>query len=187
MNKDKKGKRRTLRVPTELQRMVRHIEPAAFRQPLTHSQETDLKTIRDDFRPDAPFNCLFAGECGTDKSMAAEVLARELHLDLLRIDLSAVVSKYIAETEKNLGRIFDIAEDGGYILFFDEADALFISRSEVKDSHDRYANSEINYLLQRMEGYHGPTILATNMKGNLDAAVLRRFRYVIDFPDPAPR
>jgi SpoVK/Ycf46/Vps4 family AAA+-type ATPase len=182
MNKDKRGKRRTLRVPTELQRMIRHIEPAAFRQPLTHSQETDLKTIRDEFRPDTPFNCLFAGECGADKSMAAEVLARELDLDLLRIDLSAVVSKYIAETQKNLGRIFAMAEDGGYILFFDEADALFVSRSEVKNSHDRYANSEIHYLLQRMEGYHGPTILATNMKCNLDAALLRRFRYVIDFP-----
>ena len=183
MNKDKRGKRRTLRVPTELQRMVRHIEPAAIRQRLTHSQETNLKTICDGFRPDAPFICLFAGECATDKSMAAEVLARELDLDLLRIDLSAVVSKYIGETEKNLGRIFAIAGDSGYILFFDEADALFGSRTEVKDSHDRYANSEIHYLLQRMEGYHGPTILATSMKPNLDAAFVRRFRYVIDFPD----
>ena len=96
-------------------------------------------------------SALFAGDSGTGKTMAAEVIANELGLDLYRIDLSAVVSKYIGETEKNLRRLFDAAEDGGAILFFDEADALFGKRSEVKDSHDRYANIEINYLLQRME------------------------------------
>ena len=99
-------------------------------------------------------SALFAGESGTGKTMAAEVIANDLRLNLYRIDLSAVVSKYIGETEKNLRRLFDAAEDGGAILFFDEADALFGKRSEVKDSHDRYANIEINYLLQRMEAYH---------------------------------
>ena len=100
----------------------------------------------------------------------------------MRIDLAAVVSKYIGETEKNLRCVFDASEDGGVILFFDEADALFGKRSEVKDSHDRYANIEINYLLQRMESYHGLAILATNKKHAVDAAFLRRFRYIIDFP-----
>jgi SpoVK/Ycf46/Vps4 family AAA+-type ATPase len=127
---------------------------------------------------------LFAGDSGTGKTMAAEVIANELELDLYRIDLSAVVNKYIGETEKNLRRVFDAAEEGGAILFFDEADALFGKRSEVKDSHDRYANVEINYLLQRIESYHGLAILATNMKSALDTAFLRRLRFVINFPYP---
>jgi len=127
---------------------------------------------------------LFAGESGTGKTMAAEVLANDLRLNLYRIDLSQVVSKYIGETEKNLRQLFDAAEDGGAILFFDEADALFGKRSEVKDSHDRYANIEINYLLQRMEAYRGLAILATNMKSALDAAFMRRLRFVINFPFP---
>jgi ATPase family associated with various cellular activities (AAA) len=129
-------------------------------------------------------SALFAGESGTGKTMAAEVLANHLRLNLYRIDLSAVVSKYIGETEKNLRRLFDAAEDGGAILFFDEADALFGKRSEVKDSHDRFANIEINYLLQRMEAYRGLAILATNMKSALDAAFLRRLRFVVNFPFP---
>jgi SpoVK/Ycf46/Vps4 family AAA+-type ATPase len=129
---------------------------------------------------------LFTGEPGTGKTMAAEVIARELDLLLYKIDLSAVVSKYIGETEKSLRRLFDAAEDGGAILFFDEADALFGKRSEVKDSHDRYANIEINYLLQRMEAYRGLAILATNMKGALDNAFLRRLRFVVNFPFPGP-
>ena len=116
--------------------------------------------------------------------MAAEVIAHALGLSLYRIDLSAVVSKYIGETEKNLRRLFDAAEDGGAILFFDEADALFGKRSEVKDSHDRYANIEINYLLQRLESFHGLAILATNQKGALDSAFLRRLRFVVNFPFP---
>ena len=128
---------------------------------------------------------LFAGESGTGKTMAAEVLANALVLMLYRIDLSAVVSKYIGETEKNLRKLFDAAEDGGAILFFDEADALFGKRSEVKDSHDRYANIEINYLLQRMEAYQGLAILATNMKGALDPAFMRRLRFIVSFPFPA--
>jgi ATPase family associated with various cellular activities (AAA) len=128
---------------------------------------------------------LFAGDSGTGKTMAAEVLASALQLDLFRIDLATVVSKYIGETEKNLRALFDAAESGGSILFFDEADALFGRRSEVKDSHDRYANIEIDYLLQRMESYRGLAILATNMKDAIDTAFLRRLRFVVDFPFPS--
>ena len=127
---------------------------------------------------------LFAGESGTGKTMAAEVIANALRLDLYRIDLSAVVNKYIGETEKNLRRLFDAADDSGAILFFDEADSLFGKRTEVKDSHDRYANLEVNYLLQRMESYRGLAILATNLKSSLDQAFLRRLRFVVNFPVP---
>ena len=129
-------------------------------------------------------SALFAGASGTGKTMAAEVLAGELRLDLYHIDLSQVVSKYIGETEKNLRRVFDAAEEGGAILLFDEADALFGKRSEVKDSHDRYANVEISYLLQRMEAYRGVAILTTNMKSALDPAFMRRIRFVVQFPFP---
>ena len=129
-------------------------------------------------------SALFAGASGTGKTMAAEVLAQALKLDLYRIDLSAVVSKYIGETEKNLGRVFDAAESGSVILLFDEADALFGKRSEVKDSHDRYANMEVSYLLQRMETYQGLALLTTNLKETLDTAFLRRIRFVIKFPFP---
>jgi hypothetical protein len=129
-------------------------------------------------------SALFTGPSGTGKTMAAEVLASDLRLDLFRIDLSGVVSKYIGETEKNLRRVFDAAEEGGAVLFFDEADALFGKRSEVKDSHDRYANIEVNYLLQRMEAYRGMAVLATNQKGALDPAFLRRIRFVVSFPFP---
>lgn len=127
---------------------------------------------------------LFAGESGTGKTMAAQVLARDLGLDLFRIDLATVVSKYIGETEKNLDRIFSAAEGSNAILFFDEADALFGKRSEVSDSHDRYANIEVAYLLQKMEAYSGAVILATNFRHNIDDAFLRRLDFVIDFPFP---
>ena len=127
---------------------------------------------------------LFAGVSGTGKTMASEVLANDLQLDLYRIDLSQVVSKYIGETEKNLRRVFDAAEGGGVILLFDEADALFGRRSEVKDSHDRYANIEISYLLQRMEEYRGLAILTSNQRGALDHAFLRRLRFIVEFPFP---
>ena len=127
---------------------------------------------------------LFAGESGTGKTMAAQVLARDLGLELFRIDLATVVSKYIGETEKNLDRIFGAAEGSNAILFFDEADALFGKRSEVSDSHDRYANIEVAYLLQKMEGYSGAVILATNFRHNIDEAFLRRLDFVIDFPFP---
>jgi hypothetical protein len=129
-------------------------------------------------------SALFAGESGTGKTMAAEVLANELHLDLYRIDLASTVSKYIGETEKNLRRVFDAAEDSGAILLFDEADALFGKRSEVTNSHDRYANIEVSYLLQRMEAYRGLAILTTNLKSALDPAFSRRLRFVLQFPFP---
>jgi SpoVK/Ycf46/Vps4 family AAA+-type ATPase len=129
-------------------------------------------------------SALFVGESGTGKTMAAEVLARELRLDLYRIDLASVVSKYIGETEKNLRQLFDAAEGSGAILLFDEADALFGRRSEVRDSHDRYANVEVSYLLQRMEAYRGLAILTTNMRQALDPAFLRRIRFIVTFPHP---
>jgi hypothetical protein len=127
---------------------------------------------------------LFSGQSGTGKTLAAEVIARALDVDLYCIDLSSVVSKYIGETEKNLRRVFDAAEQGGAVLLFDEADALFGKRSEVRDSHDRYANIEVSYLLQRMESYRGLAILTTNMKGSLDTAFLRRLRFIVQFPFP---
>jgi hypothetical protein len=129
-------------------------------------------------------SALFSGPSGTGKTLAAEVLAAELRLDLYRIDLSAVVSKYIGETEKNLKQVFDAAEAGGCLLLFDEADALFGKRAEVKDSHDRYANIEVGYLLQRMESFLGLAILTTNMKSSLDKSFQRRLRFAVDFPFP---
>jgi AAA+ superfamily predicted ATPase len=129
-------------------------------------------------------NILFSGPSGTGKTMAAEIMARELELELYKIDLSMVVSKYIGETEKNLSRIFQEAQHSNAILFFDEADALFGKRSEVKDAHDRYANIEIAYLLQRMDEYEGVVILATNLRNNMDDAFTRRMHASIDFPIP---
>ncbi len=164
-------------------------ETASLREIATHARRRAL--VHDDWGFSRRMNrglglsALFAGESGTGKTMAAEVIANELKLNLYRIDLSAVVSKYIGETEKNLRQLFDAAEDGGTILFFDEADALFGKRSEVKDSHDRYANIEINYLLQRMEAYAGLAILATNLKNSLDTAFLRRLRFILQFPFPS--
>jgi hypothetical protein len=127
---------------------------------------------------------LFSGPPGTGKTMAAEVIAKDLELDLYKIDLSTIVSKYIGETEKNLEKIFNEAESSNAILFFDEADAIFGKRSEVKDAHDRYANIEVSYLLQRMERYNGVTILATNLRANLDEAFSRRLQFAVDFPFP---
>jgi ATP-dependent 26S proteasome regulatory subunit len=129
-------------------------------------------------------NALFAGPSGTGKTMAAGIIANELKLDMYKIDLSAVVSKYIGETEKNLKEIFDEAETSNTILFFDEADALFGKRSEVRDAHDRYANIEISYLLQKMEEYEGIVILATNLHKNMDEAFVRRMHFVVEFPSP---
>ncbi|HET6443768.1 MAG TPA: AAA family ATPase [candidate division Zixibacteria bacterium] len=129
-------------------------------------------------------NGLFAGESGTGKTMAADIMAGQLGQDLYKIDLSMMVSKYIGETEKNLNRVFTEAQTSNAILFFDEADAIFGKRSEVKDSHDRYANIEISYLLQRMEAYDGVVILATNLRANLDDAFTRRLHFIVEFPFP---
>jgi SpoVK/Ycf46/Vps4 family AAA+-type ATPase len=129
---------------------------------------------------------LFSGLSGTGKTMAASVLARDLNLELYKIDLASVVSKYVGETEKNLNRIFDEAEYSSAVLFFDEADALFGKRSEVKDAHDRYANIEVAFLLQRMEQFSGLAILATNISRNIDSAFVRRIQHVVEFPFPDP-
>ena len=129
---------------------------------------------------------LFAGPSGTGKTMAAQVLARSLGMELYRVDLSGVVNKYIGETEKRLKRVFDACERANVVLFFDEADALFGQRTQVKDAHDRFANIEIDYLLQRMEQFDGLAILATNRKGDLDQAFLRRVRFIVDFVQPGP-
>jgi hypothetical protein len=129
-------------------------------------------------------NALFAGQSGTGKTMAAEIIAADLGLELYKVDLSTVVSKYIGETEKNLDNIFRAAREANAILFFDEADALFGKRSEVKDAHDRYANIEVGYLLQKMEEYDGVVILATNLRKNMDDAFVRRLHMSIDFPFP---
>jgi hypothetical protein len=127
---------------------------------------------------------LFSGPPGTGKTMAAEVLAHDLQLDLYKIDLSQIISKYIGETEKNLDRIFTAAHNANAILFFDEADALFGKRSEVKDAHDRHANIEVAYLLQKMEEYEGVAVLATNLRQNMDDAFVRRIQAIIEFPFP---
>jgi hypothetical protein len=131
-------------------------------------------------------SALFAGPSGTGKTMAAQVIARELELELYRVDLAGVVNKYIGETEKRLKQVFDRAERSGVLLFFDEADALFGKRMQVKDAHDRFANIEIDYLLQRMERFEGIAVLATNRKNDLDTAFLRRIRFLIDFLPPGP-
>jgi len=128
---------------------------------------------------------LFAGPSGTGKTMAAQVLARSLQLDLFRVDLATVVSKYVGETEKQLAAVFDEAERSNVLIFFDEADALFGQRTRVHDAHDRYANIEIDYLLQRLDTFRGISILATNRKSDLDAAFLRRLRTIVDFVAPA--
>jgi len=132
------------------------------------------------------YRALFFGPSGTGKTLAASLLGKQTSRDVYRIDLSMIVSKFIGETEKNLARIFDQAEDKDWILFFDEADALFGKRTSVKDAHDRYANQEVSYLLQRVEGFSGLVILASNFRNNIDEAFLRRFQSVIHFPKPSP-
>ena len=127
---------------------------------------------------------LFCGSPGTGKTMAAQVIAAELKLDLYKIDLSNVISKYIGETEKNLDKVFTEAETSNAVLFFDECDALFGKRTEVSDAHDRYANLEVSFLLQKMEEYDGIVILATNLRGNMDDAFIRRIRFIVEFPFP---
>jgi SpoVK/Ycf46/Vps4 family AAA+-type ATPase len=127
------------------------------------------------------FSSLFIGPPGSGKRLTAALIGKEVNKPVYKVDLSAVVSKYIGETEKNLDKIFDAAEKKNWILFFDEADALFGKRTEVKDSHDRYANQEISYLLQRLENYQGLSILATNMKNNIDDAFIRRFNVIVRF------
>ena len=132
------------------------------------------------------YRALFYGPPGTGKTLTATLLGKHTGRDVYRIDLSRVVSKYIGETEKNLSRLFDKAEDKDWILFFDEADALFGKRTDIRDAHDKYANQEVAYLLQRIEGYNGLVILATNQRANIDDAFIRRFQTIIHFPIPRP-
>jgi SpoVK/Ycf46/Vps4 family AAA+-type ATPase len=132
------------------------------------------------------YRALFHGPPGTGKTLTAALVGKEFDIPVYRIDLSMVVSKYIGETEKNLELLFDRAEKKGWILFFDEADALFGKRTDVKDAHDRFTNQEVSYLLQRIEDYNGLVILATNMKSNIDEAFIRRLHLVIHFPLPSP-
>ena len=140
--------------------------------------------MRERLRPG--FVSLFHGAPGTGKTLAASLIGKHCGCDVYKLDLSMVVSKYIGETEKNLARIFDLAEHKGWILFFDEADALFGSRTRIGDSHDRYANQEVSFLLQRVEDFTGVVILASNLRANIDDAFLRRFHSVVHFPMPGP-
>jgi SpoVK/Ycf46/Vps4 family AAA+-type ATPase len=133
------------------------------------------------------YRALFYGPPGTGKTLTATLLGKYTDKDVFRIDLSRVVSKYIGETEKNLSRLFDKAENKNWILFFDEADALFGKRTDIRDAHDKYANQEVAYLLQRIEGYNGLVILATNQRSNIDEAFVRRFQTIIHFPLPRPQ
>jgi SpoVK/Ycf46/Vps4 family AAA+-type ATPase len=183
---------------SRLQGLALRVEPHAGWNDLTFLPKGQLAVLRDlaaEARqtivdhPEAAaglrsrgFTALFTGQSGTGKTMAAEVLASDLRLNLYRVNLRAVVSRYIGETEKNLSRLFDAAAKSDAILFFDEADALFGKRSEVRDSHDRYGNIEVNYLVSRMEKVRGLMILSTERKDHLDGAFLRRIRYRIDFP-----
>src|SRR5438477_5408650 len=168
-----------LRLPTRFRESLREV--MAFICPNRGAEKNHKRTRRPAQRKGV---CLLVTGKNRIGALAAQTLAHDLGKNLYRVDLGAVVSKYIGETEKNLRRVFDAANSSGAILFFDEADALFGKRSEVKDSHDRYANIEINYLLQRMESYRGLAVLATNRKGDLDPAFLRRIRFVVNFPFP---
>ncbi|MEX0761925.1 MAG: ATP-binding protein [Dehalococcoidia bacterium] len=165
-------------LPPHQERQLREIV-ARYRHRSTVYDTWEFRPV-----PSAGVVSLFSGPSGTGKTLAAEILAAELKLDMYRIDLSSVVSKYIGETEKNLEQIFDAASASNLVLFFDEADALFGKRSEVSDAHDRYANIEVAYLLQRLEMYEGIVILATNLQGNIDHAFMRRIHVSIDFPVP---
>ena len=154
-----------------------------IREYITHG-----KSLKNDFsfgkKIKPGFKVLFTGPPGTGKTLTASLLGKQFQMDVYRIDLSMVVSKYIGETEKNLSRVFDMAESKDWILFFDEADALFGKRSSTNDSHDRYANQEVSYLLQRMEDYDGLVILCSNFKKNIDEAFFRRFQLILDFEIP---
>jgi SpoVK/Ycf46/Vps4 family AAA+-type ATPase len=168
-----------LALPPSEQEVLRSIALRA-RRPANMSSP---RTLADSTPGSSGATALFVGSDSTGIAKAAEVLANELGRDLYRVDLSQVVSKYIGETEKNLNRVFDAAERGGWVLFFDEADALFGKRTDVKDSHDRYANIETGYLLERLEAFSGLAILATNSKTSVDDSFTRRIHHIVRFPD----
>jgi len=165
-------------LPEQQLRVLRELAAyAADHLRVSEDWKSEIKSL-----PDRGIIALFTGVSGTGKTMAAEVLARDLHLELYRIDLTRVVSKYLGETEKNLSRIFTEAAASGAILFFDEADALFGKRSEVKDSHDRYANIEVSYFLQQVEEYRGLVILAAGPTRDWASALPPRLGFVVQFP-----
>lgn len=183
MNDEKRVRRPTHQQLLDLKGWVRRVKPVTTWDDLTYPQGivTGLKTICSAFTPGRCQLCLFAGTSGTEKTMAAEVIASDLRIDLYRIDLSKVVSKYVGETEKNLSRIFDAAESGGAVLLFDEADALFGNREEGQDRRDRYASDLFNSLLRRMEKCKDLAILAIDARDVIDSSLPGRFRYVVDF------
>jgi SpoVK/Ycf46/Vps4 family AAA+-type ATPase len=168
-----------LALPPQQQELLRSIALGAQQQTGGTEQRTRVAS--------APartgVTALFVGSDAATAASAAEALANELGRDLYRVDLSRVVSKYIGETEKNLNRVFDAAEKAGWVLFFDEADALLGQRTSVTDSHDRYANLDISFLLDRLENFEGLAILATNRRTSLDDAIARRIKHIVDFPD----
>src|SRR5207244_1667079 len=167
-------------LPARTLRRVREVAAAAKNRHVVYSQWAFESRVA----AGPGLKVLFAVPSGTGKTMTADVIANDLGLDLYKIDLSTVVSKYIGETEKNLEKIFRAAHSSNAILFFDEADALFGKRSEVKDAHDRYANIEVAYLLQKMDEHEGAVILASNLSKNIDDAFSRRMHYIVDFPLP---
>jgi SpoVK/Ycf46/Vps4 family AAA+-type ATPase len=167
-------------VPPEVQQRLRELIAAVEQRPLVF----DRWNLARPGGGQRGIKAMFSGPSGTGKTMAAVIVARELGLELHRVELAAVMSKYIGETEKNLERAFAAARRANAILFIDEADALLGKRSEVKDAHDRYANVEVAYLLQRMEDHDGVVIVATNLANNIDAAFSRRIQYVVSFPLP---
>jgi SpoVK/Ycf46/Vps4 family AAA+-type ATPase len=185
MDNDIKGKKVTHQRSPDFEGLARHIKPIATWENLSYPQGvlTDLRNICSIFKPGKGLICLFVGESGTCKTLAAEVIANQLHIDLCRIDLSVIVTKFIGETEKDLDLLFDRAEDRNCILFFDDADTLFGKRSNEKNNFDRYANIEITYLMQRMQAYPGLAILSINKKNAMDGKFLERFHCIIDFPD----
>jgi SpoVK/Ycf46/Vps4 family AAA+-type ATPase len=184
MKPDESIRKATHQPEVDLPSVTRIVTPTATWEQLNHAPDAMLgvRAICQAFKPGQSLLCRFAGERGTGQTLAAQAIARQLGLALVHVDLSALVSKYIGETEKNLQRIFDSANPQDSLLFFDEADALFGKRTEVKDSHDRYANIDTDDLLQRIEAFGGLVILASNMKSALDSAFVRRIRHVIDFP-----
>jgi SpoVK/Ycf46/Vps4 family AAA+-type ATPase len=184
MNPDESIRKGTRQAAIDLPGVTRTVKPTATWAQLNHVPLAlpGLKNVCQEYKPGQGLLCLFTGMRGSSQSLAAQAIAGQLELTLMYADLAALVNKYIGETEKNLDRIFTAAEHQNAVLFFDEADALFGKRSDVKDSHDRYANLEVNYLLQRIEAFHGLAILTSNMKPAQDDALLRRVRHVIDFP-----
>lgn len=174
------GKQKTSKLPGTVQKQLSEIitnakESKSFAKVAGDSKLTKHKK---------GIAVLFSGPSGAGKTLAANFLANQMGMDLFRVDLSMVVNKYIGETEKNLKRIFGAAEQSGVILFFDEADALFGKRTELKDSHDRFSNIDTSHIFQRIEDYKGLAILATNIKKNIDPAFTRRIRHILDFPKP---